>query len=132
MNQVRVDSFLFEFKRWAATESEIHAAGLVGSYARNAAKEESDLDLIVIISLPNIYLEHRQWTSLFGLIDRDQIENYGPCTSLRVWYADGLEVEFGFCEESWAAMPLDRGTEQVVSGGMKVLFERRPILSTLR
>ena len=127
----RIHSFLFEFKRWASTEEQIQAVALIGSHARGSANKDSDLDLIVIVSPPNIYLQFRQWTVLFGDVVRDQVENYGPCTSLRVWYSDGLEVEYVFCEPSWAGTPLDEGTRQVISGGMKVLFERTPMLSSL-
>ena len=126
----RVDAFLFEFKRWAATEVGIHAVALVGSHARNKATAESDVDLIVVVSPPNVYLKHRQWTSLFGNVIRDQVEDYGKCTSLRVWY-EGFEVEYGFVDEGWAALPPDEGTRQIVSDGMKVIFERKPLLSLL-
>ena len=131
LRQSRVEGLLFEFRRWAATESGIHAVALIGSYARDTATEESDVDLIVVVSLPNIYIRHRQWTSLFGDIDRHQIEDYGACTSLRVWYADGLEVEFGFVAETWAAAPHDEEARKIASDGMKILFERKPILSLL-
>ena len=129
--KARVEGFLFEFKRWAATEEGIHAVALVGSHARNTATSESDVDLIVITSPPNIYLEYTQWTSLFGRVLRHQLEHYGNCTSLRVWYDEGFEVEYGFVDESWAALPLNEGTRKVVTDGMKILFERKPLLSIL-
>ena len=129
--RLRVDSFLFEFKRWAATENGIQAVALIGSHARKTATAESDVDLIVVISLPNIYLEHKQWASLFGSVDREQIEEYGKCMSLRVWYSDGLEVEYGFVDESWSALPLDEDTRRIVSDGMTVMYERKPLLSPL-
>jgi predicted nucleotidyltransferase len=127
----RVDGFLFEFKRWAATEKGIQAVALIGSHARNAATDESDVDLIVVITQPNIYLRHKQWTSLFGNVDRMQTEDYGRCTSLRVWYSVGFEVEYGFVDESWCALPLNEDTRQIATEGMKVLFERHPSLSLL-
>jgi predicted nucleotidyltransferase len=127
----RVDAFLFEFKRWAATEASIHAVALIGSHARKTATNESDVDLIVVVSLPDVYLKHRQWTSLFGNVEREQLEDYGKCKSLRVWYSDRFEVEYGFVDEAWAALPLDEGTRKTVSDGMKVLFERKPLLSLL-
>lgn len=129
--KARVDGFLFEFKRWAATEAGIHAVALVGSHARNTATLESDVDLIVVTTPPNIYLEFKQWTSLFGNVLRDQVENYGKCTSLRVWYDEGFEVEYGFVDESWAALPLEDGTRKVIADGMKIMFERRPLLSAI-
>jgi len=128
---LRVDSFLFEFKRWAATEASILAVAFIGSHARGTSTTESDVDLVVVVSFPNIYLKHRQWTSLFGNVERDRIEDYGNCTSLRVWYSDGLEVEYGFVDESCAALPLGEGTRKIVTDGMKVIFERKPLLSLL-
>jgi hypothetical protein len=127
----RVDGFLFEFKRWAVTEAGIHAVALIGSHARKTAAEVSDVDLIVVVSLPNIYLQHKQWTSLFGNVVREQTEHYGKCTSLRVWYDDGFEVEYGFVDESWAALPVDEDARNIVSDGMKVMYERKPLLSLL-
>lgn len=128
---LRVDSFLFEYKRWAATEARIQAVALIGSHARHTATPESNVDLIVMVSPPNIYLRHVQWTSLFGDVAREHLEDCGNRTSLRVWYSDGLEVEFGFVDETWVARPLDEDTLRIVSGGMKVMFERKPLLSLL-
>ena len=44
-----------------------------------------------------------------------QTEYYGACTSIRVWYEDGREVEFGIVEPPWISMPLDNGTYRVVA-----------------
>jgi hypothetical protein len=60
---------------------------------------------------------------------KEQVEDYGNLISLRVHYEDELEIEYGLTDENWAAVPLDEGTRDVISGGMKVLFERRPLLS---
>jgi hypothetical protein len=128
--KARVDGFLFEFKRWAVTEAGIHAVALIGSHARKSATEVSDVDLIVVVSPPNMYLKYRQWTSLFGNVVREQTEQYGKCTSLRVWY-DGIEVEYAFVDEDWAALPVAEDTRKIVSDGMKVMFERKPLLSLL-
>jgi hypothetical protein len=49
-------------------------------------------------------------------------------TSLRVRYADGLEVEFGFAAPDWAAAPLDAGTRRVLEGGVRVVFDRGVVL----
>jgi hypothetical protein len=49
--------------------------------------------------------------------------------SVRVWYLDGLEVEYGITDEDWASTPLDEGTRQVIADGMVVLFEQEDMLS---
>jgi hypothetical protein len=48
-----------------------------------------------------------------------------------VWYDDGFEVEYGFVDESWAALPVDEDARNIVSDGMKVMYERKPLLSLL-
>ncbi len=46
---MKVSVFLEEFVRWAPTQPDIVAAALVGSYARDAATESSDVDLVVLV-----------------------------------------------------------------------------------
>ncbi len=111
-----MESFLQDFSAWAQAQSDIQAAALVGSYARHAATDESDVDLVILAQDPRRYL-------------RQQREAYGRVTSLRVKYADGREVEYGITGVDWAAAPLDEGTRRVIEGGMRILFERQPLLS---
>ena len=54
-----------------------------------------------------------------------QTEYYGACTSIRVWYKDGIEVEFGIAEPSWLTMPLGIGTYQVLSDGYKLIVDKK-------
>ena len=131
MTTARVDAFLFEFKRWALTEAGIQAVALVGSDAVNAVADAAGIDLIVVVSPPNIYLKHKQWTSLFGTVVREALEDHGERSSLRIGYDEGFEVGFSFVDQSWAELPQDEATRKVAAGGMKVLFERTPLLSRL-
>jgi len=126
---IRVEKFLNQFTAWAAAQPDILAVALVGSYARGTAKENSDVDLVVLARLPDTYLRTMDWTHQFGQVLRSRTEDYGRLISLRVWYADGLEVEYGLTDESWAAVPLDEGSRQVIADGMRVLFERGPLFS---
>ncbi|HEX9332845.1 MAG TPA: hypothetical protein VF896_13215, partial [Anaerolineales bacterium] len=75
------------------------------------------------------YVEDIQWTEIFGVVDKHQTEDYGKLTSLRVWYQNGVEVEYGITTPDWAATPLDAGTQEVIRGGLTVLFERGNLLS---
>ena len=124
-----VEGFLTAFTAWAAARPDIQAVALVGSHARNAATDRSDVDLVIIADQPEAYLRERRWIEEFGPVLRHQTEDYGLLTSLRAWYANGIEVEFGWTDERWAAVPLDPGTRQVIAGGLRILFERRPLLS---
>jgi predicted nucleotidyltransferase len=114
---------------WASNLLDIKAIALVGSYANGTATNDSDIDLILLVTQPDIYLKNTNWVSEFGLVDEKQIEHYGKVTSIRVWYSNGNEVEFGITNHNWAASPLDDGTQIVIKNGMKVLFEREAILS---
>jgi predicted nucleotidyltransferase len=125
----KVEQFLNEFADWAYAQPDIVAAALVGSYARNAATETSDVDLVLIVNRPDQYLQNQAWVQRFGNVHQRQVEDYGMVTSIRVWYTDGREVEYGITDENWVALPLDEGTRRVISDGMRVLFEREPILS---
>jgi len=123
---------LTEFSRWAASQTDILAVALVGSYARNEVTDTSDVDMVIIASKPETYLRDTRWAQYFGTINRQQFENYGKVTSLRVWYSDGQEVEYGFTDETWSAVPLDEGTQKVISNGMRILSERGSVLSRLK
>lgn len=121
--------FIEDFMRWSTKRRDIRAAALVGSYARLAANEASDVDLVIIAEDPGKYLNNTEWTRVFGIVITKKIEEYGKLTSLRVWYESGLEIEYGFTTREWAKVPLDEGTKQVVVGGLKVLFEKEILLS---
>jgi hypothetical protein len=85
--------------------------------------------LVIIVDDPLTYLQNTRWAQSFGTIVRQQIEIYGKVTSLRVWYSGGPEVEYGFTDKTWSALPLDEGTKTVLSHGMQILNERGAILS---
>ena len=121
--------FIEDFMRWSKKRRDIRAVALVGSYARETATEVSDIDLVVLTENPNEYIKNTEWTKVFGRAITKEVEKYGKLTSLRVWYESGLEVEYGFTTRDWVTSPLDKGTKQVISNGMRVLFEKEEILS---
>ena len=125
----QIRDFLDKFVSWASRQSDIQGVALVGSYARGEAKDDSDVDLVILTDLPKKYLAEVQWPKRFGVIEKRQSEDYGKLTSLRIWYQNGPEVEYGITTPDWAAIPLDEGTRAVISGGMMVLFERGDLLS---
>jgi len=124
-----------QIKKWAANESLIDAIILVGSYARGTQKPDSDIDLIVITHDKRHYINNPEVFSCFGEIEKINIEFYGECTSIRVWYKNGLEVEYGMVTKAWAELPLDSGTSSVLLDGYKILIDKNglflPIVSTI-
>ncbi|HSL47236.1 MAG TPA: nucleotidyltransferase domain-containing protein [Anaerolineales bacterium] len=124
-----IRNFLNPFVAWASEQADVQAIALIGSYAREEAREDSDIDLVILTDQPQKYLENVKWTERFGAIEKQQTEDYGKLISLRVWYRDGAEVEYGITTPDWATMPLDAGTHKVIADGMIVLFERGMLLS---
>ncbi len=129
MRKDKIDQFLKDVTNWASAQPDIQAIALIGSYARDAATDTSDVDLVLISTNPKQYLQDSGWVQQFGAVEKQQIEDYGLLISLRVWYTDGREVEYGITNESWATIPLDEGSRRVISDGMRVLFEQNHILS---
>jgi DNA polymerase/3'-5' exonuclease PolX len=132
MQQIQADQFIADFVEWASSQADIQAVALVGSFARGTATEESDLDLVILAEHPEQYLNFQVWVHNFGVVKGRQEENYGKVTSLRVWFEENVEVEFGFTSPDWATLPIDEGTRQVASNGMRILFERTALLSRLQ
>jgi 3-methyladenine DNA glycosylase AlkD len=124
-----IQPFLDQVLSWATEHVDIQSVALVGSYACGRATPSSDIDLVLLVDEPGFYLADTSWIGQFGSPLRQQAEDYGKVTSLRVWYRDGPEVEFGLTMPDWAAQPLDAGTDQVLMEGVKVLYERRPLIS---
>ncbi len=116
-------------RTWAAGEPDIGAVALVGSHARGEARPDSDVDLVILSSAPEGYLRETAWAGAFGAPIGHQIEDWGIVRSLRVWYASGLEVEFGFTDRSWGADAADEGTALVIRSGLRVVYEVEGLLS---
>jgi len=116
-----ITTFLESLSAWAATRPDVRRVYLVGSHARRQARPDSDIDLVILADDPRSYLQDTSWAGQFGTLLRQQQEDYGRLTSLRAWYADGREVEYGLTTPDWIAEPLDEGTAQVLAGGFQVL-----------
>lgn len=122
-----LQTFFQQLTEWATKQENILGAALVGSHARNAAKESSDIDLIIITKNPNVYINDNSWIYQFGTVKPDGIhdEDWGVVKTKRVFYENGIEVEFNLATEEWAQTnPVDEGTKQVMSEGNKILVDK--------
>jgi predicted nucleotidyltransferase len=105
-----IRNFLDAFVPWASVQEDVQAIALVGSYARGAAGDDSDIDLVLLTGEPQKYLEDLKWMERFGLVEKHQTEDYGKLTSIRVWYQNGVEVEYGItimCAPNHSRYPLE-------------------------
>lgn len=128
-NTDHIRDFLNAFVNWASSQEDVQAIALVGSYARGEVREDSDIDLVILTDQPGKNLDDLKWIEHFGAVEKHPTEDYGKLTSFRVWYQNGYEVEYGITTPDWAATPLDAGTQEVIRGGLIVLFERGDFLS---
>lgn len=119
-----ISYFLSEVKKWSEQKEDIKALILVGSYSRNKARIDSDVDLVIITTKPHIYINNL-FMDVFGKVIKYEKEDWGKVVSIRTWYENnGLEVEFGITNPSWIEKPLDPGTFKVLSDGYKVIVDK--------
>lgn len=126
--QAMIEKFLEEFAKWTEEQPEMQAVALVGSYANHTATDRSDVDLIILADEPNHFLQNTEWIGQFGVVEKQQLEDYDRVTSIRVWYQDGHEIEYGISSLDWATAPLDAGSRKVIADGLRILFDRDQLL----
>ena len=105
---------------WARDQEDIQGVAVVGSWARSAARMDSDIDVVVLTGAKDRYLTGADWVegSLAQPAEVVRTQKWGPLTEHRALLPSGLEVEFGFAGPEWAATdPVDPGTAGVVLDG---------------
>lgn len=123
---------------WAASRSNIVGVALVGSWARDTANLDSDIDLILLTPNPDAFrtssawLTEIDWPKLSLSVRSYYDAKYGVVWSRHVELSDGVLVEFSFGFPSWAATcPCDAGTQSVVSRGCRILFDPAGLLQNV-
>lgn len=114
---------------WASRQPDVSALALVGSYAYNRPRMASDVDLVLLTYDPDKHTRDIGWAISFdrqARLIRDQ--KWGPLRERRVRLRSGLHVELGVVPTTWAALPLDPGTKQVLRDGWKVVYDPENIL----
>jgi hypothetical protein len=102
----------------------VHGLALVGSFARGAARPDSDVDLILLTDDPAAYVFDAGWATDLGAAKIVRTRSWGPLTERRLLLPSGLEVEVGVVLPLWASTdPVDAGTRRVVTDGMRILYD---------
>ena len=125
----QVQILLKEVTKWAESNPEILGVALVGSYARDEARLDSDVDFVLLACEPQEFINKPEWIKEFGLINSYIVEDWGLVTSLRVYYKNSLEVEFGLTTSEWVSEPIDEGTHKVIIDGIKILIDKAGLLA---
>lgn len=111
----------------------MRALALVGSWARGAARPDSDVDLVLLTDRVATYVEDDHWITEIGAVALIRTESWGAITERRVALPSGLEVEVGVGRPAWAATaPIDAGTRRVVHGGLRILHDPDGLLAALQ
>lgn len=115
--------------QWASSRTDVAGLLLVGSWARGTARDDSDVDLVLLTDAPSLY-------DAASLAGREQLGSFvatrtwGPITEWRFVSESGLQIEFCVGTPDWASTsPVDPGTRRVVSDGVRPLYDPRGLLA---
>ncbi|RKN45284.1 nucleotidyltransferase domain-containing protein [Micromonospora endolithica] len=115
---------------WAASREDVGAVVVVGSWARQAARMDSDVDIVVLTDNPR-HAEASVWTDLLHG-DVVRLAQWGPLREIRVRRPSGFEVEMGVAPLGWADIdPVDPGTHRVITDGHMILHDPAGRLAAL-
>lgn len=111
----------------------IVAIGLVGSWAREAGRPDSDVDLVVLTDEPRALLDNLEWRHQFDAGARlVSARDFGALQERRLRCRDGLEIEVGIGTPGWArTRPVDPGTATVVRDGLVAVYDPQGRLAAL-
>ena len=132
LQPARIEQLLERAVAWARQHPDIRGLALVGSWARGSARADSDVDLVVLTTASDRYLDDDAWTAALGHARVVRTRAWGPLTERRLLLDGGLEVEVGVTGPAWAATdPVDPGTRRVVTDGLRILHDPDGQLATL-
>ena len=114
---------------WASEQAPVTGLALVGSYAYGRPKMASDVDLVVLTSVPSRYVCGTSWIeTLYPRAHLIRTLIWGPVTEMRLRLKNGLHVDVGITRPAWADVPLDSGTARVLSDGCRILYDSEGLL----
>lgn len=119
---------------WGEGRQDITGIAVVGSWARDHAGMDSDLDLVVLTADKVQYCTDDRWVP--GAVGQEAkvvgTRDWGSLTERRVLLPSGFEIEFGFAAPTWASTsPPDAGTAGVVRTGCRPLHDPSNALELL-
>lgn len=81
---------------------------------------------------PQRHLDDEVWPKHFGQIARLVDEDWGLLQSRRVFYDDGLEVEFGITTPKWVTIePGECLHRRVIADGARIILDPTGLLAAL-
>lgn len=120
-----VRKLLRDLAAWCSQRADVRALALVGSRARDDARYDSDVDVVLLTTDPGRYLATDDWALALGA-KVVATRHWGMLTERRLLMptGTGMEVDFGVVDPSWAATaPLDDGTARVARDGLIPIYD---------
>ncbi|MFF3228845.1 nucleotidyltransferase domain-containing protein [Nocardia suismassiliense] len=126
-----INEIINRVTQWAAHNQDVAGLLLVGSCARQAARPDSDIDIVLLTTDEYRYTD-TAWAAELALGTLIRTCRWGPITEQRFATSAGLEVEINIGSPEWAnTHPTDPGTHRVVTDGAKPLYDPTGILANL-
>jgi uncharacterized protein len=131
-----IEQVLSPITAWARARTDIEGLALVGSWARSAARPDSDIDLVLLALEPLSFRHDERWLAEIAWRGVRVVQwhdaDYDIAWSRHVQLEPRREIEFTFCALSWVTTdPVDPGTAIVVSSGCRVLLDKTRLLENL-
>ncbi len=124
------ERFLAALVAFAETRDDVRAVALVGSHARGVARPDSDVDVVMLTTEPEAYIDGCDWIERFPGATLVATRRWGPLTERRLVLGNETEVDFGVARPSWAATrPLDPGTARATRDGLIALHDPDGLLA---
>lgn len=94
---------------------------------------DSDVDLIILTTAKQYYLDSENWVRDLGGLRVIRTEKWGPMmTERRFTLPSGLEIEAGIALPSWASTePVDPNLPPIVRRGFSILYDPEGLLESL-
>ena len=132
----QLDEVLEPVAAWARSRSDVSGLAVVGSWASGTPRPDSDIDLMLLVPEPQGFRSDQRWPAEIPWSERRVVDwrdvQYGRAWSRHVRLDPHTEIEFTFCEPSWAAInPVDPGTTTVVAQGCRVLVDKAQLFKNL-
>jgi predicted nucleotidyltransferase len=132
--RIEVEQLLSRARDWAARRPDVVAVTLVGSWAYDRPRMDSDVDLVVLTADKPAYLRDESWVAELGGTRIIRTRDWGPLyTERRFMLPSGLEVEFGIAPPEWASTdPPDPSIcAHIRDGGLVALHDPEGVLAGL-
>lgn len=120
------------FSTWAKLQPDVRAGVILGSWARNdmPADDMSDLDLLVIVSDPSVFLWEASWLLNFGEPRLSFVEPTatGNFKERRVAFKDGKDIDFSLVPvqaiQQMVGQQIPAEIADVFRRGFKILVDK--------